>query len=80
MALTGINAISAIRVVVGPTKGFEAAAGTIRGDFSMSGQSNIVHASDSPESASAEIKRFFKNDELFDYSKIDTPFIYSEHQ
>jgi nucleoside-diphosphate kinase len=80
MALSGINAISAIRVVVGPTKGFEAAAGTIRGDFSMSGQSNIVHASDSPESAVAEIGRFFKKDELFEYQKIDTSFIYSEHQ
>lgn len=80
LALTGINAISAIRIVVGPTKGYEAAAGTIRGDFSMSGQSNIVHASDSPESAEKEIKRFFKADELFDYPKMDTAYIYSEHQ
>jgi len=80
LALSGINAISAIRVVVGPTKGFEAAAGTIRGDFSMSGQSNIVHASDSVESAEKEIKRFFQKEDLFSYSKIDTTFIYSEHQ
>ena len=80
MALSGINIISAIRVVVGPTRGYEAAAGTIRGDFSMSGQSNIVHASDSKESAEAEIKRFFQKEELFSYSKIDTAFIYSDHQ
>jgi len=80
MALSGINAISTIRVVVGPTKGYEAAAGTIRGDFSMSGQSNIVHASDSGESAEAEIKRVFKKEELFHYPKIDTAFIYSDHQ
>ena len=80
LALAGVNAISAIRVVVGPTKGYEATAGTIRGDFSMSGQSNIVHASDSRESAEAEIKRFFQKDELFDYPKIDTAFIYSDHQ
>ncbi|HEY4715384.1 MAG TPA: nucleoside-diphosphate kinase [Candidatus Paceibacterota bacterium] len=79
LALAGVNAISAIRVVVGPTKGYEATAGTIRGDFSMSGQSNIVHASDSRESAEAEIKRFFQKDELFDYPKIDTAFIYSDH-
>ncbi len=79
MALSGINAISSIRIVVGPTKGYEAAAGTIRGDFSMSQQSNIVHASDSVENGQAEIKRFFKDEEIFDYPKIDSSFIYSEH-
>ena len=41
--------------------------GTIRGDFSMSVQENIVHASDSPETAAIELKRFFNDDELFDY-------------
>ena len=60
MALSGINAISAVRLIVGPTRGYEADAGSIRGDFSVSSQSNIVHASDSKESAEAEIKRFFK--------------------
>ena len=43
LAITGINAISAIRLIVGPTKAWEADAGTIRGDFSLSTQSNIVH-------------------------------------
>ncbi len=47
MALEGINAVSAIRLIVGPTKAWEANAGTIRGDYSLSTQSNIVHASDS---------------------------------
>lgn len=78
LALTGINAISAIRTIVGPTKGHEASAGTIRGDFSMSGQSNIVHASDSKESAEVELKRFFKEDELFDYERPNFPFIYAD--
>ncbi len=78
LAITGINAISAIRTIVGPTKGHEAPAGTIRGDFSMSGQSNIVHASDSKESAEAELKRFFKEDELFDYDRPNFPFIYAD--
>jgi len=78
LAITGINAISAIRTIVGPTKGHEAPAGTIRGDFSMSGQSNIVHASDSKESAEAELKRFFKEDELFDYERPNFPFIYAD--
>jgi nucleoside-diphosphate kinase len=79
MVISGINAISAIRLIVGPTKSFEAPAGTIRGDFSMSGSSNIVHASDSPESAKAEIKRFFKDEELFDYEQVANYFLYSEH-
>ena len=78
LAITGINAISAIRIIVGPTKGYEAGAGTIRGDFSMSGQSNIVHASDSKESAEAELKRFFSEDELFDYERPNFPFIYAD--
>jgi nucleoside-diphosphate kinase len=78
MAIAGINAVSAIRTIVGPTKGFEAAGGTIRGDFSMSMQSNIVHASDSIENGAIEIKRFFKDDELVSYEKIDAIYVYSD--
>src|SRR3989338_4639557 len=51
MVLAGINAVAAIRLITGLTKGYEADAGTIRGDFSMSVQSNIVHASESPATA-----------------------------
>ncbi len=80
MAVEGINAISAIRIIVGPTKAWEADAGTIRGDFSLSTQSNIVHASDSVENGEIEVKRFFNKDEIFSYSKIDTDFIYAEHK
>lgn len=75
MALSGINAVSATRVIVGPTKGYEAAAGTIRGDFSLSMQSNIVHASDSVENAVLEIARFFTEEEIFDYKRNDFDFI-----
>jgi|SRR3989344_3433656 len=78
MVLSGINAISATRLIVGPTRGYEADAGSIRGDFSISSQSNIVHASDSKESAEKEIKRFFKSNELFDYQKNDFNFVYSD--
>lgn len=78
MALAGINAIGAIRTIVGPTKGFEATGGTIRGDFSMSMQSNVVHASDSVENGIAEIKRFFKDEEIVAYEKIDAIFTYSD--
>ncbi len=80
MAVEGINVVSSLRLIVGPTKGWEADAGTIRGDFSLSTQSNIVHASDSVESGEIEVKRFFAGEEIFEYKKIDTDFIYAEHK
>ena len=80
MAVEGINAVSAIRLIVGPTKAWEATAGTIRGDFSLSTQSNIVHASDSIETGEIEVGRFFSKEEIFEYKKIDTDFIYAEHK
>ncbi len=78
MALSGINAVSATRLIVGPTKAYEADAGSIRGDFALSMQSNIVHASDSIENAEAEVRRFFKEEELFDYEKNDFAYIYAD--
>lgn len=78
MALSGIEAVSATRLIVGPTKAYEAAAGTIRGDFSLSMQSNIVHASDSVENGIAEVSRFFAGNELFDYKRNDFNFINAE--
>lgn len=76
LALEGVEAISAVRLIVGPTKGREADAGSIRGDFAMSAQCNIVHASDSVDSAKKEIKRFFKKDEIFSYEKMDFSWVY----
>jgi nucleoside-diphosphate kinase len=78
MALSGIEAVSATRLIVGPTKGAEAPAGTIRGDFSLSTQSNIVHASDSVENGKTEVARFFAKDELFAYKRNDFDFINAE--
>ncbi len=80
MVLSGLNAVSAVRLIVGPTKGYEADAGSVRGDFSISGQANIVHASDSVETADAEIRRFFKEDELFEYKRADYEFVYGEEE
>jgi len=80
VALSGINAVKAVRLLCGPTYGAEADAGSIRGDFSMSTQANIVHASDSKETAEAEIKRFFKKEELFEYKKTDYEFVYGEEE
>lgn len=78
MALSGINAVDSTRIIVGPTKAYEADAGSIRGDLSLSTQSNIVHASDSVETAKEEIKRFFKEEELFDYTKNDFNYVFAD--
>jgi len=78
MALSGINTVDAVRTIVGPTKGFEAAGGTIRGDFSMSVQSNCVHASDSVENAKQEVARFFKPEEILDYDKLGESVVYAD--
>jgi nucleoside-diphosphate kinase len=59
MALEGPNAIAVVRSMVGATRPNEAAPGTIRGDFALEVQNNIVHGSDSPESAEREVKLFF---------------------
>lgn len=74
----GEGSVSAIRTLVGPTKGHEAPAGTIRGDFGLSGSNNIVHASDSVENGSVEVKRFFDADELFEYDKTESVHVYGE--
>ena len=68
MCLKGVDAIRVVRSMTGDTNGRTAAPGSIRGDFSMSNQENIIHASSSVEDAEVEIKRFFSPDELFDYT------------
>ena len=61
LVLEGDQAIAVVRGLVGATDGREAAAGTIRGDFSLSNRENLVHASDSADSAGREIAQFFPN-------------------
>jgi nucleoside-diphosphate kinase len=61
LVLEGDQAIAVVRGLVGATDGREAAAGTIRGDFSLSNRENLVHASDSSDSADREIAHFFPN-------------------
>ncbi len=78
MVLEGKEAVEVVRKMCGVTKGTEALPGTIRGDFSVSVQANIIHASDSIATAETEIKRFFKEKELHSYQKIDSTIIYSE--
>jgi len=64
---SGIDAVAVVRAIAGSTNGRNASPGTIRGDYSMSVQENIIHASDSPETAAVELKRFFNDNELYDY-------------
>ena len=80
VALEGLEAVSVVRMMIGPTSGRKADAGSIRGDFSNSGQANIIHASDSVSEARKEISRFFKKPELFNYGKVDYEFIYGEDE
>lgn len=77
LVLEGNNVIEVVRMMAGPTRGYEAGPGTIRGDYSISQQHNIVHASDAPETAEKEIKRFFKEGEIFSYKRIDWEMVYA---
>ena len=67
MVLEGEEGISRLRLLCGATKAEEALPGTIRGDFATQTQVNIIHASDSPESAAREIGLFFTEAEIYQY-------------
>ena len=77
MALKGVDAVNVVRKITGVTNGREAEPGTIRGDFSVSVQENIVHASDSDETAQIELSRFFSTDEIFNYPQLIIQNIYA---
>ena len=67
--LEGPNAITVVRAMNGATRPQEAAPGTIRGDFALETAQNLVHASDSADTAAAEIDLWFVRDELLDYGR-----------
>jgi len=69
LALDGPNAIAVVRSMVGATRPHEATAGTIRGDLAVETAQNLVHASDGPETATAELALWFAPGELLDYSR-----------
>jgi nucleoside-diphosphate kinase len=75
-----LDAVETVRRLCGVTKAREAAPGTIRGDLAMSVQANLVHASDSLETAKAEVARFFSDSELFEYESMSQAAIYSEDE
>ena len=75
MAIDGLEVITVVRDMLGATSGLKASAGTIRGDYSSSRQMNLVHASDSEESATRELELYFKEEELCSYDPVATAFM-----
>lgn len=69
LALEGTDVIKGVRQLCGATNPAEAAPGTIRGDYAKNIDNNIIHSSDSEETAARELARFFKSEEIFDYSR-----------
>ncbi len=76
----GKDSVRVVRTMTGSTNSRDAVPGTIRGDFSMSLQENIVHTSDAVENAKEELARFFADDEIFEYENILTPFLYANDE
>ena len=76
MLWAGAGSIETIRKITGVTKARDAEAGTIRGDFGMSQQYNLIHASEDLAAAEKEKKLMFKDDEMFDWEKLDEAHIY----
>jgi nucleoside-diphosphate kinase len=75
VVLEGPEAVTVVRTLMGGTDGTKAAPGTIRGDFALSVQNNLVHGSDSPENAAAEVALWFRPDELVNYQPADQAWI-----
>ena len=69
LEIEGDNAVAVMRTLMGGTNPQEAAPGTIRGDFGMTIGMNLVHGSDSPESAERELNLFFQKEEVLDYKR-----------
>ena len=75
VVLEGREAVAVVRQIMGPTDGTKASPGTIRGDYALSVQNNLIHGSDSPENATAEIKLWFRPEELVSFQPTDSPWI-----
>jgi len=69
IAASGANAIATVRMLTGATNPQEALPGSIRGDYGLTIDGNIIHASDSAETAEVELKRFFGGKDVFEYSR-----------
>jgi len=80
IVIEGKDAVDVVRLIVGPTNATKAPGGTIRGDFSNSTSRNVIHASDSKETAEKEVKRFFKEDELYKYEFANEEYRYASDE
>src|SRR5882724_4558961 len=80
MLWEGLDAAATVRTMIGVTKAREAAPGTIRGDFAMSQQYNLIHASESTEAAHKEQALIFKESEIFAWDKTDHTHIYAAEE
>lgn len=78
MVLEGENAVASVRTMMGKTNPQDAVPGTIRADFGQVTGRNIVHGSDSPESAKREINLFFNDYEIQKYDKIDESWLFEQ--
>lgn len=76
----GLDAVHLVHKMAGATNGRDAVQGTIRGDFSMSIQENIIHTSDTIKTAQDELARFFKSEEIFDYKQSGLEFLYANDE
>ncbi len=76
MVVEGKNAVAVMRTINGATNPLNAATGSIRGDMALDTGRNVVHASDSLESAKREISIHFKDSEIIEYSRIDEAWVY----
>lgn len=77
LVIEGNRSVDVVRFLTGSTYGVEAIPGTIRGDFSVSRSNTIVHASDSTENAKVEIARFFDENEILEYERVDLTEVYA---
>jgi nucleoside-diphosphate kinase len=75
VALEGREAVAVVRGMMGATDGAKSPPGTIRGDYALSVQNNLIHGSDSAENAAAEVALWFKPDELVSYSPVDATWV-----
>jgi len=76
----GLDAVHIVHEMAGKTNGREAAFGTIRGDYSVSVQENIIHTSDSVENAKEELARFFTDIEIFDFDHAGLKYLYANDE
>jgi len=80
MCWEGLDVVETVRRITGITKAREAEAGSIRGDFAMSVACNVIHASDSVDTAKTEVSRFFSDEDIHDYDKTEYMHVYIDEE